>query len=155
MKIEEKIENLIIKPIEENNYELYDVEYVKEGKDYYLKIFIEKENAPIDIQDCEKINDIVNPILDKEDIIKDQYFLEVSSTGIEKNLRKSEHYKKAIGKEIKVKLFQKDEEGNKELQGILIKANEEEITIEQNGKNINIQLTNIANGKTVYHWEGE
>ncbi len=155
MKIEEKVENLIIKPIEENHYKLYDVEYVKEGKEHYLKIFIEKENGPIDIQDCEKINDIVNPILDEEDIIKDQYFLEVSSTGIEKNLRKIEHYQKAIGKEIKVKLFQKDENGSKEVQGILTKVNKQEITIEQNGKNINIQIANIANGKTIYHWKEE
>ena len=149
--IETKVEKLIKEPINKKGYEIYDIEYVKEGKDYYLRIFIEKPEKSIDIGDCAIVNDIVNPILDDANIIKEQYYLEVSSTGIEKNLRKLNHYKKSLGKEIFVKLFKKDESGNKEIEGILKKVQEKEITIEKDGKTFNINLNDISNAKTIYH----
>ena len=103
--IEEKVENLVKKPIEDLGYSLYDVQYVKEGQDYYLRIFIEKPDGSIDLNDCEKVNDGINDLLDKADYIKEQYFLEVSSTGLEKVLRRDEHLSQNIGKEVEVKLF--------------------------------------------------
>ncbi len=103
--IEEKVEKLVKKPIEDLGYSLYDVQYVKEGQDYYLRIFIEKPNGTIDLNDCEKVNDGINDLLDKADYIKEQYFLEVSSTGLEKVLRRDEHLEQNIGKEVEVKLF--------------------------------------------------
>ena len=103
--IEEKVEKLVKKPIEDLGYSLYDVQYVKEGQDYYLRIFIEKPNGSIDLNDCEKVNDGINDLLDKADYIKEQYFLEVSSTGLEKVLRRDEHLEQNIGKEVEVKLF--------------------------------------------------
>lgn len=103
--IEGKIENLVKKQIEDLGYSLYDVQYVKEGQDYYLRIFIEKPNGSIDLNDCEKVNDGINDLLDKADYIKEQYFLEVSSTGIEKVLRRDEHLEQNIGKNVEVKLF--------------------------------------------------
>ena len=103
--IEEKIEKLVKKQIEDLGYSLYDVQYVKEGQDYYLRIFIEKPNGSIDLNDCEKVNDGINDLLDKADYIKEQYFLEVSSTGIEKVLRRDEHLEQNIGKNVEVKLF--------------------------------------------------
>ena len=103
--IEKKVENLVKKPIEDLGYSLYDVQYVKEGQDYYLRIFIEKPNGSIDLNDCEKVNDGINDLLDKADYIKEQYFLEVSSTGLEKVLRRDEHLEQNIGKEVEVKLF--------------------------------------------------
>ena len=103
--IEEKVENLVKNPIEDLGYSLYDVQYVKEGQDYYLRIFIEKPDGSIDLNDCEKVNDGINDLLDKADYIKEQYFLEVSSTGLEKVLRRDEHLKQSIGKEVEVKLF--------------------------------------------------
>ena len=139
-RIEKEVENLISTSILEKGYELYDIEYVKEGSEYYLRIFIEKPQETITLEDCEKVNDIVNPILDKADIIKDQYYLEVSSTGVEKKLRKLDHYKKALGKEIKIKLFKKDIEGKKEIKGILKNITEQEITIEENGKTVNVKM---------------
>ena len=91
--IEEKIENLVKQKIEDLGYELYDVQYVKEGQNYILRIFIEKPNGSIDLNDCEKVNDGINDLLDNANYIKDQYFLEVSSTGVEKILRKDKHLK--------------------------------------------------------------
>ena len=102
--IEEKIESLVTKPINNLGYDVYDVQYVKEGKDYYLRIFIDKQEG-IDLNDCEKVNNEINNLLDEADYIKDQYFLEISSPGIERILRKDKHLKDNIGKMIEVKLF--------------------------------------------------
>ena len=111
--IEEKVESLLKNKIEETGYNLYDVEYAKEGKNYFLRIFIDKPEG-IDLNDCEKVNNAINDILDNADYIKEQYFLEVSSPGIERVLRKDKHLEQNIGKEISVKLFKKDEKGNME-----------------------------------------
>ena len=89
-KIEEKVEQLVKEPIEKLGYNLYDVEYVKEGPNYYLRVYIDKANG-IDLNDCEKVSDEINELLDKADYIKEQYFLEVSSPGIERKLRRDEH----------------------------------------------------------------
>ena len=104
LNIEKKVEELVKPIIEGLGYELYDVEYAKEGKEYYLRIFIDKETG-ISIDDCENVNNSINDILDQADYIKEQYYLEVSSTGLEKNLRKDEHFLKQIGNEIEVKLY--------------------------------------------------
>ena len=150
--IEEKVENLV-KPIIENiGYELYDVEYAKEGKDYYLRIFIDKKDG-IDLNDCEKVSNEINEILDKADYIKEQYYLEVSSPGIERIIRKDAQREKNIGVEIQVKLFKKDEQGKKEYTGTLKSYNKDEITINLNdNKEIKLQRKNISQIKTVYKW---
>ena len=103
--IVERVESLIKKPIEDLGYTLYDVQYVKEGQNYFLRVFIEKQNGSINLNDCEKVNDGISDILDKADYIKEQYFLEVSSTGLEKVLRKDEHLSQSIGNAIQINLF--------------------------------------------------
>ncbi len=148
--IESKVEKRL-KPIIENlNYELYDVQYVKEGKDYYLRIIIDKDGT-IDINDCEIVNNAITDILDEEDYIKEQYYLEVSSPGLERVLRKKEHFLKQIGNEISIKLF-KAIDKEKELIGVLKEYNDNEIILEMDNKNINIDLKNIALAKTIYEW---
>ena len=106
-KIEEKVEQLVKYPIEKLGYSLYDVEYVKEGPEYYLRIYIDKESG-IDLNDCEKVSNEINEILDKADYIKEQYYLEVSSPGIERKLRKDKHLEQNISKNVEIKLFKKD-----------------------------------------------
>ncbi len=151
--IEEKVESLLQKKIEELGYELYDVEYAKEGKNYFLRIFIDKPEG-IDIQDCEKINDGINDMLDNANYIKEQYFLEVSSPGIERILRKNKHLEKNIGNKINIKLFKKDENLVKEHTGNLVEFNDETITIKNEEQNIiQIPRKNISQIKTVYNWE--
>ena len=103
-KIEDQVQNLLEKIINDLGYDLYDVIYTKEGKDYYLRIFIDNDKG-IGIEDCEKVNDAINDILDEKDLIPDSYFLEVSSPGLEKLLRKEKHFLKNIGKEITIKLY--------------------------------------------------
>ena len=149
--IEEKVTKLVEPIIENLGYELYDVEYAKEGKNYFLRIFIDNEKG-IDLNDCEKVNDAVNDILDTENYIKEQYFLEISSPGIERVLRKDKHLEKNIGEEISVKLFKKDENGKKEYLGKLKNFNQEKIVIEQEEQDIDIERKNISQIKTVYNW---
>ena len=147
-QIEDKVEKLVKEKIESLGYDLYDVEDSKEGKNYFLRIFIDNPKG-IDLNDCEKVNDGINELLDQADYIKEQYFLEVSSPGIERILRKDKHLEQNIGKEVNIKLFKKDENGKKEYQGILKQYNEEKIELEEE---ITIERKNIAQIKTVYNW---
>ena len=149
-KIEEKVEQLVQDPIEKLGYSLYDVEYVKEGPEYYLRIYIDKESG-IDLNDCEKVSNEINEILDKADYIKEQYYLEVSSPGIERKLRKDKHLEQNISKNVEIKLFKKDNNGKKEYTGKLKAFNQEEIIIETD-KEIAIERKNIAQIKTIYEW---
>ena len=145
--LEKKIEDLV-KPIIENlGYKVYDVMYQKEGKDNYLRIFIDKESG-IDLNDCEKVNDGVNDILDEKDYIKAQYYLEISSPGLERNLRRDEQFLESIGKKIEVHLYN-SVNGNKVITGILNEFNEKDILIDD----IKIDKSNIASAKTIYNWE--
>lgn len=140
--IEENVEKLLKPIIEKEGYELYDVEYAKEGKDYYLRIFIDNEKG-ININDCEKVNNAITDKLDEADYIKEQYFLEVSSPGIERVLKKDEHLEKNIEQEIKVKLFKKDERGKKEYTGKLKEFDKDKIIIEDGGL-VEIQRKSIS-----------
>ena len=146
-KIEEKVEELIKDKIENIGYILYDVEYAKEGPNYYLRIFIDSEKG-IDLDDCEKVSNEINEKLDEADYIKEQYFLEVSSPGIERILRKDRHLEQNIGVQVEVKLFKKDENGNKNYIGELKKFDEQAVTIDE----VRIERKNIAQLKTVYEW---
>lgn len=151
--IEEKVEQLIKTRVEELGYQLYDVQYVKEGQNYFLRIFIEKENGDIDLNDCEKVNDGINKVLDSADYIKDQYFLEVSSTGIEKVLRKNKHLESNIGNKIEVKLFRPINK-QKEFVGNLKSFNEEEIILSlDNQTEIKINRKEISLIKTFFDWD--
>lgn len=148
--IETKVENLLKENIENLGYDLYDVLYEKEGKDYYLRIIIDKPNG-IDINDCEKVNNEINPILDEADLIKDQYFLEVSSPGIERTLRKEKHYISQIGNEILIKLF-KPINKQKEIIGVLEEFDGKVVTIQTNESTIKIDIKDIALAKTIFNW---
>lgn len=149
--IENKVEELL-KPIIINiGYDLYDVRYEKEGKDYYLRIIIDKPEG-IDINDCETVNNNINDILDEADYIKEQYFLEVSSPGLERVLRKPNHFLSQIGNEISVKLF-KPIEKKKEFIGILEEFDAQNgITLKVDNTTMKIDLKDIAVAKTIFNW---
>ena len=149
--IEEKVEKLLEPKIQEIGYELYDVEYAKEGKNYFLRIIIDKPEG-IDLNDCEKVNNAITDMLDEANYIKEQYFLEVSSPGIERVIRKEKHLKQNIGQEVQVKLFRKDKNGKKEYQGKLLDYTSENITIQTSEEKINIERKNISQIRTIYSW---
>lgn len=148
--IEKKTEELLKKYIEDLGYDLYDVEYLKEGKEYHLCIYIDKDGG-IDISDCEKVNEVINPVLDKEDYINNAYFLEVSSAGLERKLRKKEHYEKQIGKKIEVNLYSKVDD-KKNIQGILKEYNKDFLVIQTEQKEIKIDFEKVSSAKSVFDW---
>lgn len=149
-RIEERVEALLKPTIEKIGYDLYDVEYAKEGPNYYLRIFIDNEKG-IDLNDCEKVSNEINELLDEADYIKEQYYLEVSSPGIERVLKKDRHLEQNIGKQVEVKLFKKDEKGNKDYIGTLQKFDSDSIILKTE-EEIKIERKNIAQIKTVYNW---
>ena len=148
--IEEKIESLVTKPINNLGYDVYDVQYVKEGKDYYLRIFIDKQEG-IDLNDCEKVNNEINNLLDEADYIKDQYFLEIASPGIERILRKDKHLKDNIGKMVEVKLF-KPINKQKNIEGTLNNFDKDFILLKTDENEIKIDRKDISVIKTIYEW---
>lgn len=147
-KIEENIENLVKSKIEAIGYELYDVLYLKEGPNRVLRIVIDSENG-ISLDDCEKVNNEIKDIIDEANPIEEQYFLEISSPGIERLLRKDWQLNKFKGEEVNIKLFKKDENGNKEYTGILFNITDDIIEIDI-GTIIQISRKNISQVKTVY-----
>lgn len=148
--IEQKVSELLENDINSLGYELYDVLYVKEGKEYYLKIVIDSSNG-ISIEDCEKVSRQIDLKLDEVDYIKDQYFLEVSSPGVERILRKEKHYEDNIGKVVQVNLYNKTENGQKQIIGKLEENQKDFIIITEENK-IKIDKNNIALAKIVYEW---
>lgn len=150
--IEERVETLIGKTVEDLGYQLYDVQYAKEGKDYFLRIFIEKENGSISLEDCEKVNNEIEEMLDTADYIKEQYFLEVSSTGVEKQIRKEKHLQENIDEMINVKLF-KPINNSKEYVGVLKKFDDETIYLDVDNEIIELERKNISLIKKYYDWD--
>ena len=119
-KTELEIKSLTENTIKNLGYSLYDVMFVKEAGDWFLRFFIEKEDGShVDLDDCEKVSQALDPILDEKDPISESYSLEVSSCGLERHLREDEHYKWAIGKNVQIKTF-KPIENAKEFRGVLI-----------------------------------
>ena len=135
----------------EEGYELYNVEFVKEGKDWFLRVYIDKLDAtPISMDDCEKVSRFLSEILDKEDPITQNYYLEVSSPGIDRELFTLEHYKRFIGQMVEVKLYEPIE-NSKRIEGELLEANDEFIELLYENKKvkekINIKMSQVAKCK--------
>ncbi len=124
---EEKTEKLITPIIEEFGFELVDTEYVKEGSDYFLRVYIDKEGG-ITIEDCVAVSRKFNEILDREDYIDDMYTFEVSSPGVDRVLKKDKDLERSIGKRTLIKTYNKID-GKKEFYGILKSYDKEAITI--------------------------
>ena len=148
-KIEEKVESLVKDKIEKIGYELYDVIYTKEGSNKILRIVIDSEKG-ISLDDCEKVNNEIKETIDEANPLEEQYFLEISSPGIERLLRKDWQLKKFKGEEVNIKLFKKDENGKKEYTGTLGDITENTLDVETEGENTTIDRKIISQVKTVY-----
>ena len=132
------------------NISLYDVIYEKEGKDFYLRIFIEKDGG-VDISDCENVNNAINDLLDEKDFIKGHYYLEVSSAGLEKTLRLDKHFENNIGNKIQISLY-KPINNSKNIIGILKDYDDEKVIVESD-EIIEINKNDISLIKTVFDWD--
>lgn len=127
-KVAEIVEGMVIPIVNEIGLELVDIEYVKEGKDWFLRVFIDKETG-VDIEDCGIVSEKLSEKLDEVDPIPHYYFLEVSSPGAERPLKKDKDYEKAIGKNVFIKTYEPIE-GEKAFEGILTEFDGETVTVE-------------------------
>lgn len=125
---EERFEKILLPITEDAGVEIYDVEYVKEGSDWYLRAYIDKEGG-VTIEDCERVSRAVSDVMDREDFIPDAYILEVSSPGLGRALKKDKHLARSIGEKVEIKTY-KPIEKQKEFSGILREFDAESITIE-------------------------
>ncbi|MGN1387001.1 MAG: ribosome maturation factor RimP [Bacillus sp. (in: firmicutes)] len=126
-KVTEIVEELLTDILEQEQLELVDIEYVKEGKSWFLRVFIDKENG-VDIEDCGLVSEKLGEKLDAIDPIPQNYFLEVSSPGAERPLKKPQDFLRAVGKHVNIKTYEPIE-GSKEFEGTLLSYDEKEITL--------------------------
>ena len=126
---ESRTEKLMLPIVEERNFERVDVEYVKEGGNYFLRAYIDKEGG-ITINDCETVSRRLSDLLDEADFIPDSYILEVSSPGLGRPLKKDKDFARSIGKEVEIRLFQAVNR-KKEFTGVLSAYDKDSVTITQ------------------------
>ncbi|MBQ1464140.1 MAG: ribosome maturation factor RimP [Ruminococcus sp.] len=148
---EQKVYDLVKPVTDELGYYLWDVSYVKEGAMWYLRIFIDQDEG-ITIEDCEKVTEPVNQILDEKDPIPQQYMLEVGSAGLERELLKPEHFEVCKGDEVRVH-FIRAVDGQKEIVGILEDADKESVTVTVDGETKSFQLQDISFVKLYFDFE--
>lgn len=129
---ESKTEALLTPIAEACGVEIYDVEYVKEGADWYLRAYIDKADG-VNIQDCENVSRALSDALDKDDFIEDAYILEVSSPGLGRTLKKDKHFEKSLGCEVELKTY-KAIDKVKEFSGVLKAYDATSITLEIEGE---------------------
>ena len=139
---EKRTEALLQPIIDELSLELVDVEYVKEGSDYYLRAYIDKEGG-VNIGDCEAVSRRLSDLLDAEDFIADAYILEVSSPGLGRQLKKDKDFVRENGKEVELKLY-KAVDKSKEFTGILSGFDEKTVKITIDGEEKSFERENIA-----------
>jgi ribosome maturation factor RimP len=139
---EQKTEALVLPIIEANNFELVDVEYVKEAGNWYLRVYVDKEGG-IAVDDCEVVSRALSDKLDADDFIEDSYILEVSSPGLGRPLKKEKDYVRSIGKEVDIHLY-KSIEKQKEFTGVLKSYTKEEIVLQIEDTDVTFDRTNVA-----------
>jgi len=138
-----KTEELITPIVEANSFELVDVEYVKEGGNYYLRAYIDKPGG-ITIDDCEIVSRALSDKLDEADFIKEAYILEVSSPGLCRPLKKEKDFERSIGQEVEIKLY-KPINKQKEVIGLLDAYDKENVVIKVDEEStMTIQRKDIA-----------
>lgn len=144
--IEQRTEALLAPILEETGYDLWDVQYVPENKEYYLRVYIDKEGG-ITIDDCVDVSRKLSDALDADEFIDDAYTLEVSSPGLGRRLVKDREFDRSIGRDVDVR-FYKSIDGTKELTGKLISYDKDTVTIEpDNGDLRTISRSDIATVK--------
>lgn len=144
-EIETKTEQLIVPILEEFKFELWDVEYVKEGSEYYLRAYIDKEGG-ITIDDCVDVSRKLSDKLDEDDFIDGEYILEVSSPGLGRTLKKDRDFEKSIGRGVDIKLYRPIDKV-KEFEGVLKTFDKDSVTFEIEGTEKTFMKNELASVK--------
>lgn len=139
---ETRTEQLLVPIVEKYGVEIYDVEYVKEGSDWYLRAYIDKPEG-VNINDCENVSRALSDVLDTEDYIEDAYILEVSSPGLGRTLKKDRHLEKSLGEEVEIRTY-KPIDKQKEFSGILKAYDKDTVTIEEDSEECVFARADIA-----------
>ena len=147
-EIEAHCTELVMPIIEEKGYDLWDVEWVKEGQDYYLRAYVDKEGG-ITIDDLVEVNHMLSDKLDEADKIDGAYILEVSSPGLTRPLKKDRDFERSIGKLVDVKLY-KQQDGTKEFSGTLKGFSETTLTIDCEGNELTLDRQNISSVRLAF-----
>lgn len=147
-KIDEALEKIAEDVCARHGVYVYDTEYKKEGSEYFLRLYIDKDGG-VTIDDCENVSREISPMLDELTFIKDAYIFEVSSPGIDRALSRPWHFEKVLGEEIEIKLFA-PLDGSKELCGVLKGYEDGIITLDMNGKEITIEKSKAASVRLAF-----
>lgn len=150
-KVTDLVTALILPVIGQMGVELWDVEFVRIGGEQYLRILIDSENG-IFVDQCEAVSKAVDPLLDQSDIIDTAYLLEVASAGIERTLKKPEHFIRYVGSLIELRLF-KAVDGQKRFVGILESYEESALTLKTTDATLTFPLDNISKASLKYNWQ--
>ncbi|MDO4546180.1 MAG: ribosome maturation factor RimP [Bacillota bacterium] len=148
-KITDLVSELLEDFLAQEGYELYNTEFVKEGKDWFLRVYVDRASGDeyIGTEDCEKVSRFLSEQLDREDPIEQNYYLEVSSPGMDRALLKQEHYERFKGSQVEIKLYQ-GKDGTKNICGVLHDVSGDVIkVVDQQDKEWTLQLSEIAKAK--------
>lgn len=149
-KIDEALEKIALDVCQRHGVYIYETEYKKEGSEYFLRLFIDKEGG-VTIEDCENVSREISPLLDNLTFIKEAYIFEVSSPGIDRVLSRDWHFEKVMGEGIEIKLFA-PLDGKKDYSGILKGYNDGIITMETDGKEIQIEKQKAASVRLAFNF---
>ena len=144
-QIGEMVAEMVEPFLQQHSFELVDVEYIKEGSNWYLRVYVDKENG-IDVEDCGNVSQYLSARLDESDPIPDAYFLEVSSPGAERPLKKPEDFMKAINQYVLITTYEQFE-GMKEFEGTLIAYSNDQLTIKVGKQSYTIPIQKIAGSR--------
>ncbi len=142
MKVTELVAQFAEPIVKAHGCELWDVEYVREGSEYFLRLYLDKEGG-VDINDCEAISRAVDPILDEKDPIQGSYHFEVCSAGLERALKRPGDFEKFMGSAVTVKLY-RPRNGLKEIPGVLTGYEDGKITVEAGKETFHFERSEVA-----------
>ena len=142
MKVTEQVAAFAEPVVQEHGCELWDVEYVREGSEYFLRLYIDKEGG-VDIDDCEAISRAMDPILDEKDPVPGSYQFEVCSAGLERALKRPGDFERFMGSPITVKLY-RPYNGLKELPCVLRGYDSGKLTVESGKETITFEKSQVA-----------
>lgn len=142
-EIVDRVEKMVTAITDEKGYEMVDVEYVKEAGQFYLRVVVDKEGG-ISLNECEEVSRELSPKLDENDFIKENYYLEVSSPGIDRALKRDKEFVKYKGRDVEIKLY-KAIDGVKQFEGELVGLDEENnIVVIINNEEIKFNRKDVA-----------
>ncbi|KUO95039.1 ribosome maturation factor RimP [Ferroacidibacillus organovorans] len=150
-KVTDLVERLVAPVLRENGLELVETEYKKEGANWMLRVFIDRPQGAVDLDDCAKVSESLSILLDESDPIPNAYFLEVSSAGAERPLRKPRDFERAVGKRVYLSFYE-PYLGHKEVEGTLLSFVDETLEIEVNDQRLPVLLDKVASARLSIVW---